>query len=287
MDKLKGVLKTELERAVPCHFGEVFSEDDGEQAVEKLLIDVEYIASIQREFSRELQAKHVKETLEGRLGEFETKLDEISKRVGKAKNSLSHNKSAELQELVYYRTKITKKAQAAAAFGGAATNITGSALNPCRLIDVEQFEKGPESQDVIVGVRTAMKMRHGAELGAIRSAHEQDSIQLQKKLRKAQGDLAELRRRQQEQLSTLQTRLREAASHQSKQGKTMKDPVQGGDPSQFRMDIPGSDRGICSPNGESEADDEEEKAILEKAGKQVDRATKEQKMGVELRGAAE
>merc|ERR1719316_2664994 len=87
---------------------------------------------------------------------------------------------------------------------------SGSALNPRRLIDVEEFEQGNETKDVIVGVRTAMKMRHGAELQSIRSAHEQDSIQLQKKLRKAQGDLAELRRRQAEQLSTLQERMREA-----------------------------------------------------------------------------
>jgi hypothetical protein len=153
----------------------------------------------------------------------------------------------------------------------------GSALNPRRLINVEQFEQGDATKDVIVGVRTAMKMRHGAELQAIRSAHEQDSIQLQKKLRKAQGELAELKRRQTEQLGALQERMREAAN-KKQSGQSPGDPMKGGEPS-LRLHIPGSDRGLCSPQNDDEADDEEEKAILQAAGKQVDIATKEQKWG--------
>lgn len=277
IQKLKEVLKSELDRVVPAHFGEVFSADEGDHAVEKLLDEVAHLAALQRDFTRELEAKHCKDTIEDRLRDLETKLDEISGRVSQAKNCLSHNKSKELQELVYHRSKIERTSKALQL--GTATT---SALNPKKLIDVEEFEQGDASRDVIVGVRTAMKMRHGAELGAIRSAHEQDSIQLQKKLRKAQGDLAELKRRQQEQLRQLQERRKAAANKkQQKEEITMQaiNGRKGGEPSHFRMDLPGSDRGICSPPNEDEDDNEEEKAILQAAGKQVDRATKEQKWG--------
>lgn len=274
MDELKRALKNELERAVPAHFGEVFNKQDGEQMVDQLLDDVEYIAAVQRDFTRELEAKQLKDTLENRMLEFEQKLQDVTKRVGRAKNNLSHSKNADLQELVYHRSKIITRSTAQS-FG---MKTAGPALNPRRLINVEQFEQGEATKDVIVGVRTAMKMRHGAELGAIRSAHEQDSLQLQKKLRRAQGELAELKRRQAEQLSTLQLRLREAITAKNK-GSSPGSPVKG-EGSAFCMDIPGSDRGLCSPQGgDDDASDGEEKAILQAAGKQVDIATKEQKWG--------